>query len=185
MRSRFLLGFLVAATLTAGASAALPTFWQVSTEADFLRGEVENLSIDSYGRLTLGPTRMAALLLGAFGGLALLLAAFGLYGVVAYTVEQRTREMGLRMALGARVGDVLRLVLGQGMRLAAVGIVVGAVAAGALARVLSSLLYGVSAVDPLAYAGAALVLLAVALAANWLPARRAARVNPMVALRSE
>jgi predicted permease len=135
--------------------------------------------------LTLGPTRMAALLLGAFGALALLLAAVGLYGVVAYTVEQRTREMGLRMALGARMGDVLRLVLGQGMRLAVVGIVVGGLAAAALARVLSALLYGVSALDPLAYGGAVVLLLAVAFAANWVPARRAARINPMVALRGE
>ena len=89
------------------------------------------------------------------------------------------------MALGAQRRDVLKLVLGQGMRLAAVGVGIGALAAAGLAQVLSSLLYGVSAVDPLAYAGAAVVLLLVALVANWLPARRATRIDPMVALRSE
>jgi predicted permease len=136
-------------------------------------------------RLTLGPTRVGATLLGSFGAVALLLAAIGLYGVVSYNVEQRTREVGLRMALGARVGDVLRMMLGQGMRLAVVGVVIGGLAAAAMARVLSSLLYGVSAVDPLAYGCAVAVLLAVALAANWLPARRAARIDPMKALRSE
>jgi putative ABC transport system permease protein len=136
-------------------------------------------------QLTLGPTRVGAALLGAFGAVALFLAAIGLYGVVSYNVEQRTREVGLRMALGARMTDVLRLVLGQGMRLALVGVVIGGLAAAAVARVLSSLLYGVSALDPLAYGAAVALLLAVALAANWLPARRAARVDPMIALRTE
>lgn len=136
-------------------------------------------------RLTLVPTRVGATLLGSFGAIALFLAAIGLYGVVSYNVEQRTREVGLRMALGARVGDVLRLVLGQGMRLALVGVVIGGLGAAAVARVLSSLLYGVSAVDPLAYGGAMALVLAVALVANWLPARLAARVDPMVALRTE
>jgi predicted permease len=147
-------------------------FTDEGTEADLLQ-------------VTLGPTRIGALLLGAFGGLALVLAAIGLYGVVAYNVERRTREVGLRMALGAQRGDVLRLVLGQGLRLAFLGVGIGVLAAAFLARVLSSLLYGVSAVDPLAYAGAALVLLLVAFVANWLPARRATRIHPMVALRSE
>ena len=147
-------------------------FTDEGTEADILK-------------LTLGPTRVAAVMLGAFGALALLLAAIGLYGVVAYTVEQRTRELGLRLALGASVRDVIRLVLGQGMRLALTGIVLGAAGAAALARVLGSLLYGVSAIDPLAYIGAALLLVAVALLAHWAPARRATRVNPMTALRSE
>jgi predicted permease len=135
--------------------------------------------------LTLGPTRVGALLLGAFAALALLLAAIGLYGVVAYNVERRTREVGLRMALGARRGDVLGLVFGQGMRLAGVGVALGVVFAAGVARVLSSLLYGVSSLDPLAYAGAAFVLVAVAALANLLPAWRATRVNPMVALRTE
>jgi putative ABC transport system permease protein len=136
-------------------------------------------------RVTLRPTRMAALVLGVFGGLALLLAATGLYGVVAYTVTQRTRELGLRMALGAQTRDVVRSVLGHGMRLALIGVATGSIAAAGLARVLSSLLYGVSTVDPLAYMGATLVLLGVALAAHWAPARRATRVNPMVALRDQ
>ncbi|HEY5908189.1 MAG TPA: FtsX-like permease family protein, partial [Vicinamibacteria bacterium] len=136
-------------------------------------------------RLTVGPTQAGAVLIGAFGALALLLAAIGLYGVVAYTVAQRTREVGVRVALGAGVGDVVRLVLGGGMRLAAVGVTLGALAAAGVAQLLSSLLYGVSSVDPLAYVGGASLLLLVAFLANLIPARRAARVDPMVALRYE
>jgi putative ABC transport system permease protein len=136
-------------------------------------------------RLTVGPTQAGAVLIGAFGALALLLAAIGLYGVVAYTVAQRTREVGVRVALGAGVGDVVRMVLGGGMRLAAVGVALGALAAAAVAQLLSSLLYGVSSVDPLAYVGGATLLLLVAFLANLIPARRAARVDPMVALRYE
>ncbi len=136
-------------------------------------------------RLTVGPTQAGAVLIGAFGALALLLAAIGLYGVVAYTVAQRTREVGVRVALGAGVGDVVRMVLGGGMRLAAVGVTLGALAAAAVAQLLSSLLYGVSSLDPLAYVGGASLLLLVAFLANLIPARRAARVDPMVALRYE
>jgi predicted permease len=136
-------------------------------------------------RLTLAPTRVGALLLAAFGGLALLLASIGLYGVVAQSVAQRTREIGVRVALGADARSVLRTVLGRGMRLASAGALAGLLAAAVLTRTLSSLLYGVSAVDPLAYLAAVLVLLAVAALANFIPARRAARVDPMVALRHE
>jgi predicted permease len=134
---------------------------------------------------TVAPTRIGAGLLGAFGALALLLAAVGLYGVVAYSVTLRTREMGVRMALGARPGEILRQVLGEAGRLSLVGIGVGAVLAALVARVLESLLYGVSAVDPLAYAAAAAILLAVVGVASVGPALTAARVDPLRALRSE
>jgi predicted permease len=145
----------------------------------------EDLPAAEVAATTVAPTRIGALLLGAFGALALLLAAIGLYGVVAYSVSRRTREVGVRMALGARPRDVLALVLRQGGRLALVGIGVGAVLAALAGRVLESLLYGVSALDPLAYAVAAAVLLAVATLANLVPALVAARVDPMRALRSE
>jgi len=136
-------------------------------------------------RATLVPTRIGVSLLGVFGILALLLAAVGLYGVIAYSVSQRTRELGVRAALGAGRGDLVRLVVGQGMRLAAVGVLLGILAAAAVTRVLSALLYGISAVDPLAFGLAATALLGVALVANLVPALRAARVDPMRALRHE
>jgi predicted permease len=136
-------------------------------------------------RMTLVPTQVGASLIGAFGALALLLAAVGLYGVIAYSVSQRIRELGVRAALGADRGDLVRLVVGQGMRLAAIGVALGVLAAAAVTRVLSVLLYGISAVDPVAFGGAATVLLGVAFLANLVPALRAARVDPMRALRHE
>lgn len=135
--------------------------------------------------ITLLPTRAGAALLGAFGALALALAAVGLYGVIAYSVSRRTREVGLRMALGARGSDVIRMILSSGMRLTLLGIGIGAVASAFLARVLEAYLYGVSSVDPVAYVAAVLVLVAVAAAANLIPALRASRVSPMTALRYE
>lgn len=129
--------------------------------------------------------RFSAELIGAFSMLALVLAAIGVYGVIAYWVAQRTRELGIRMALGAQSNDVLKLVLGRGARLAGIGVGIGLVAALAVGPLLRSQLYGISAFDPFVFACVPVVLLVVALAAGYVPAMRAMRVNPIVALREE
>jgi putative ABC transport system permease protein len=124
-------------------------------------------------------------LLGIFGGLALLLAAIGIYGVEAYAVRQRAREIGIRLALGAQRSDVLSLIIGEGLALTAIGICAGLAAAVGLTRLMASQLYGVSATDPLTLAAVVVILTIVAFLASWIPARRAMRVDPMVALRYE
>jgi predicted permease len=134
---------------------------------------------------SLGQRRIAMLLLGLFALLALALASLGIYGVMAYSVAARTHEIGVRLALGATMGDVLRMVMGDGMRLAATGLAIGIVAAAGITRVLGSLLYGVRPLDAGTFGGVALLLGCVALAASWVPAGRAARSDPMRALRSE
>ncbi|MGH9856137.1 MAG: FtsX-like permease family protein, partial [Blastocatellia bacterium] len=130
-------------------------------------------------------SRFSAWLLGVFGALALVLAAVGIYSVMAYAVEQRSREIGVRVALGARAGDVLKMVIGQGMRLALLGVGLGLGAALALTQLMKQLLFGVAAADPLTYGSLALLLTLVALLACWIPARRATKVDPIIALRCE
>jgi putative ABC transport system permease protein len=134
---------------------------------------------------SLARRRLYMILLGVFAGAALLLAGVGIYGTVSYSVSQRIREMGIRIAIGAERGDVLRLVLGQGARAALLGILVGIGTAVALTRLMASLLFGVRATDPLTFAVVAVLLGLVALVACYIPARRAMRVDPMVALRHE
>jgi ABC-type antimicrobial peptide transport system permease subunit len=132
--------------------------------------------------------RFPMILLGAFAALALLLASVGIYGVISYSVTLRVHEIGIRMALGAEKRNVFRMVIGQGLQLAIVGLAIGAIAALILARVLSSfshLLYGVRASDPITFAAVSLLLTCVAILACYIPARRATRVDPMTALRNE
>jgi putative ABC transport system permease protein len=129
--------------------------------------------------------RITLILLGVFGGLALLLGAVGIYGVLAYSVAQRTHEIGIRMALGARGGDVLRMILAQGARIAGMGVVIGILASFGLTRLMTNLLFSVSPADPATFAAVAIVLVLVALLASYIPARRTLRVDPMIALRHE
>ena len=142
-------------------------------------------TFDSYVGSSLARARFNATLLSIFAGVALLLTAIGIYGVMAYSVAQRRQEIGIRMALGAQRGDVLKMVLGSGMKLAALGVLIGVSAALAFTRILETLLYGVKAFDLVTFGAVSVLLGSIALLACWLPARRAAGVNPLVALRAD
>ena len=145
----------------------------------------EVTTLDGLLSRSLSPRRFAMVLIAVLAGLALVLSAVGIYGVMSFTVGQRVQEIGVRMALGAQPSTMLALILGRGARLALIGIAGGVLGALALTRFLSSLLFGVAPQDPFTFAGVALLLFGVALAACYVPARRAMRVDPMVALRYE
>jgi len=178
-----------------------PMAWIVRTKVEphSLIPAIQKELSDASGGLSLSPIRTMdeivsrsrrntdfnALVLTIFAATAMLLAAIGIYGLMAYSVEQRTQEIGIRLALGAESGSVRNMVVFQGMRLAIVGILVGVGSAFGLTRLIASALYGVEARDPLVFIGVPLILTAVALFAVWLPARRATRVNPVDALRCE
>jgi ABC-type antimicrobial peptide transport system permease subunit len=129
--------------------------------------------------------RMAATLLSIFGVLALSLSALGLYGVMTYAVSQRTRELGIRLSIGANQWDVLKLILGQALMLSAIGMTGGLVVALAVTRFSAHLLYGISPSDPVTFAGISVLIVVITLVAGYFPARRATRIDPMIALRSE
>jgi predicted permease len=163
------------------ADAARQQIWSVDKNAPI----ADVKTMDAIVAETVAAPKFRTLLLGAFGALGLILAMVGVYGVISYSVTQRTHEIGLRMALGAQPRDVLGLVLGEGMMLAGIGIAAGALGALALTRLLESLLYEVKPRDPVTFIGVAIALATVAAAACYIPARRAMRVDPMVALRYE
>jgi ABC-type antimicrobial peptide transport system permease subunit len=142
-------------------------------------------SLTDHMRLALFPAKVAATVLGVFGFVALLLSAIGIYGITSYTVAQRTHEIGIRLALGAQMSDVLKLVLSHGLKLTLIGAALGLFGAYLATRAITSVLYGVSATDPLTFGVVSFLLIGVALLASYVPSRRATRVDPLIALRNE
>jgi ABC-type antimicrobial peptide transport system permease subunit len=163
------------------AKAARAVIWSVDRDQPI--SDVRTM--DDIVDLEVADHRQQTTLLGAFAALALVLASLGIYGVLSYAVTQRTREIGLRMALGANSGDVTRMVVGQGLALTGLGIAIGLAAAFALTRTMTKLLVGVAASDPTVYIGVAALLAVIAFIACYIPAARASRVDPMIALRDE
>jgi len=173
------------ARTTGEPSALAPAIRAEVRRIDETMAVFEVRPLSAFIAATIVQERLLTMLLSFFGLLAMLLAAIGLYGVIAYSVSQRTQEIGIRISLGARSRDVLRLVIGQGMKLVLIGVIMGLAAAFGLTRLLKTFLFGVSAADPLTFAVIALLLTLVALLACYLPARRATKVDPMIALRCE
>ena len=178
-------GSVVVARYEGSAAAALDSIRHASRQMSVEQVIYGDQTMENVISASMATRRFAMILLGAFAALALVLASVGIYGVIAYMVGQRTQEIGVRMALGAQRKDVLRLVLWQGTRLALLGVVIGLGVAVLLTRLMTQLLYGVSATDPITFVGLAIVLTAIAVAACCIPARRAMRVDPVVALRYE
>jgi putative ABC transport system permease protein len=163
------------------ASAVRKTVWEIDKDQPVSNvSTMEDVLSESISR-----QRFSMLLLGIFAAVALVLAAVGIYGVMSYSVAQRTHEIGIRMALGAQRSDVLKLAVGQGLKLVMIGVAIGLAGAFILTRVMTSLLFGVSASDPTTFVTISVVLISVALLASYIPARRATKVDPMVALRYE
>jgi putative ABC transport system permease protein len=177
------MGVMIRSELDEAAIAAAVRSALKPLDAEMPIGDIERVE-EVITRAT-GQPRFRAVLFGGFAVAALVLAAVGLYGLISFTVAQRVPEIGVRLALGARPADIGRLVLGHGIRLAALGIVLGLAGAVAAARLLEGLLYSISATDPRVYAGLAVLLLAIAALASYMPARRAMRVDPVTALRAE
>jgi predicted permease len=187
--------------LTKFANSQLPLSWIIQTTVDpaslsaAIQHEIQSVdsqlaaskirTMEQVISASTAPQNFNMLLLTIFAGLALLLAAIGIYGLMSYTVEQRTQEIGIRMALGAARGDMLKLVVRQGMLLSGIGVVIGLAASFGLNRLLGNLLFGVKATDPVTYAAVAVILISVALLATYIPARRATQIDPMIALRYE
>jgi ABC-type antimicrobial peptide transport system permease subunit len=175
--------FAIASSL--GGSALLPSLRDAVRQVDINLPMLDVRTQDEQIAANMRAERIFAILTGGFGVLALVLACIGIYGIMAYLVVQRTSEIGVRLALGAVPAQVLAMILREASWMSAAGMAFGLAAALALVRVVGSMLYGVTAFDPLTFSGAALLLLLVALGASWIPARRAARIQPIEALRHE
>lgn len=185
LRERFTTGVSIVARTSGDPRAVLQRIRGIVREADADMPVFDVRTMEEHMGLALMPARLGGAVLGLFGILGLLLAAVGIYGVMAYSVAQRTKELGIRVALGANTDGVVRLVLGEGMRLTLIGTVLGLAAAAAAAQLLKGLLYNVNPLDPVAFTAVPAVLVSVAALAVYLPARRAARVDPIRALKTE
>ena len=176
---------LVVRTTSKSPSESIPAIRGVIKEINKDQLIYQTRTLNDLVAKSLAPRRFNMFLLGVFAVVALVLAATGIFGVMSFTVAQRTHEIGIRMALGAHKKDIFRLVIGKGMLLTLIGIGIGLVAAFALTRLMTSLLFGVSATDPLVFGGIALLLAGVSFVACFIPANRATKVDPMLALRYE